>query len=288
MENINEIHKNYDAVFKESLMLFSNKKLDFAGLDLPVISTPINTEMTELHVNKNFTDMGFMLEDETGLHMEREADISRDDMLRFCTYNINYLRMFKTKFTTVVFTNKPQSITHFENEMIRFTPIVINLGEQDGDELLQKIKRQIENNEPVSELELVYLPLYHSKDKSVAEMLEQVVALAPQIPNDKAEQEKIMVMSVVVANKFLDTNEFSKIWEAIKMYMDDLLVIKFAKADAKKEGIEEGKIEGKIEGKKEGVEKVAKSMLLKGMATEAVAEYTELELSEVENLKQCM
>ena len=75
-----------------------------------------------------------------------------------------------------------------------------------------------------------------------------------------------------------------KIWEAIKVHMDDLWVVKFAKADAEKEGIEKGKIEGK----KEGVEKVAKSMLLKGMATETVAEYTELELSEVENLKQCM
>ena len=259
-------------------MLYKNKTLDFLGLDLAMIEEPINTEMTEIKVNKNFTDMGFMLKDKTGLHTEWEVDISIDDMLRFCSYNLNYLRMYKTKFTTVIFTNRKQPITHFENEMIKFTPIIINLGERDGDQLLQKIKAQIENKEPVNELELIYLPLYHSKYKNTAEMLEQVVELAPSISEIKTDNEKIMIMSAVLANKFIDVEDFSKIWEAIKMYVDDLLIVKFAKEDAKKEGRTEGRTEGRIE--------VVVRMLKKALDVETIAEYTNLTTDEVEKIKE--
>ena len=281
MDNLKEIHNNYDSVFKEALMLYKNKTLDFLGLDLAMIEEPLNTEMTEVKVNKNFTDMCFMLKDKTGLHAEWEADISVDDMLRFCSYNLNYLRMYKTNFTTVVFTNRKQHTSYFENEMISFTPVIINLGERDGDALLQKIKTQIENNETVNELELIYLPLYHSKYKNVAEMLEQVVELAPLISESREENEKIMIMSAVLTNKFIDEGDFSKIWEAIKMYVDDLLIIKFAKEDAKKEGKAEGKAEGKTEGKTE----VVISMLKNGLDIETIAKYTELPIGEVEKIK---
>ena len=294
MENIKELRNNYDIVFKEALMLYKNKTLDFLGLDLATIEEPINTEMTELKVNKSFTDMGFILKDKTGLHLEWEVDISSDDMLRFCSYNLNYLRMYKSKFTTVIFTNKPQIITCFENEMLRFTPIIINLGERDGDALLQKLTTQIENKEQINELELIYLPLYHSKYKNAAEMLGQVVELAPKIPNLMVDNEKIMILSAAVANKFIDADDFGKIWEEIKMYMDDLLIVKFAKEEGKeegkKEGKEEGKKEGKIEGLREGERKgkieVALSMLKKGLDIETVAECTNLTVDELEKIKE--
>jgi len=282
MGNIKDLHNNYDSVFKEALMLYKNKTLDFLGLDFAMIDEPINTEMTELKVNKSFTDMGFMLKDKTGIHLEWEVDISIEDMLRFCSYNLNYLRVYKTKFTSIIFTNKSQSINCFENEMLRFTPLIINLGERDGDALLHKLKTQLENKESVNELEVIYLPLYYSKYKNVAEMLEQVVEMAPKISEFKADNEKIMVLSAVLANKFIDANDFGKIWEAIKVYMDDLLIVKFAKEEAKKEGKIEGRIEGRIEGKIE----VALSMLKKGLDIETIAECTNLTVDEVVKIKE--
>ena len=278
MGNIKDLHNNYDSVFKEALMLYKNKTLDFLGLDFAMIDEPINTEMTELKVNKSFIDMGFMLKDKTGIHLEWEVDISIEDMLRFCSYNLNYLRVYKTKFTSIIFTNKSQSINCFENEMLRFTPLIINLGERDGDALLHKLKTQLENKESVNELEVIYLPLYYSKYKNVAEMLEQVVEMAPKISEFKADNEKIMVLSAVLANKFIDANDFGKIWEAIKVYMDDLLIVKFAKEEAKKEGRIEGRIEGKIE--------VALSMLKKGLDIETIAECTNLTVDEVVKIKE--
>jgi len=161
-------------------------------------------------------------------------------------------------------------------------PQTINLGERDGDALLHKLKTQLENKESVNELEVIYLPLYYSKYKNVAEMLEQVVEMAPKISEFKADNEKIMVLSAVLANKFIDANDFGKIWEAIKVYMDDLLIVKFAKEEAKKEGKIEGRIEGRIEGKIE----VALSMLKKGLDIETIAECTNLTVDEVVKIKE--
>lgn len=270
MNDVKDIHNNYDTVFKEALMLYKNKTLDFLGLDLAMIDNPINTEFTEIQVNKNFTDMCFMLKDGTGLHAEWEVDISTDDMLRFCSYNVNYLRMYKTVFTTVIFTNRKQQITQYKNSMLKFNPIVVNLGERNGDALLQKIKKQIEDKQPINELELIYLPLYYSKYKNVAEMLEQVVELAPQVSDSKEDNEKIMILSAVLSNKFMNENDFEKIWEAIKMYVDDLLLVKFAKKDAKTEGVNE----------------IVVKMLKKGLDTEIVAEYTDLPVEEIERIKE--
>ena len=91
-----------------------------------------------------------------------------------------------------------------------------------------------------------------------------------------------MYLSAVVANKFIDVDDFGKIWEEIKMYMDDLLIVKFAKEEGKKEG----KIEGLREGERKGKIEVALSMLKKGLDIETVAECTNLTIDELEKIKE--
>ena len=232
MDNITDIHNNYDAVFKESFLLYKDKSLDFLGLHIAPIAEPLNTEHTEVELKKTYSDLLFKLLDNTGLHMEWEADISHDDMLRFLSYNVDSSRSYKMPFITVIFTNKAPSVTSYVNQSVKYTPTIINLGERDGDALLAEIKRKLEAGEPVNELEVVYLPLYNSSSKTVVQFLEEVVALAPRISADREHSQKMILLSALLTNKFISDSEYAKLWEGIKMVIEELKLFQFARADA--------------------------------------------------------
>ena len=86
MSNITDIYQNYDAVFKESFTLYENKSLDFLDLNLAPVQELLNTEDTEFVVKKSYEDLIFKLADDTGLSLEWEAQISKDDIRRFFAY----------------------------------------------------------------------------------------------------------------------------------------------------------------------------------------------------------
>ena len=170
-----QIHHNYDLSFKKAFGLFKNKSLDFVGIkDLPPIKESINTEQVEFEVRHTYSDMVFLLKDGTGLIIEWEADISRDDLLRFALYNLSFSRQYKVSFKTIIFTNKRAVSKSFISSTLKFKPVIINLGERNGDELLEKIKKQIDNGERINELELLYLPLYNNTTGTVGGMLKKL------------------------------------------------------------------------------------------------------------------
>ena len=140
------IYTNYDAGFKKALLLFKDKSLDFIGLEnLPVVREAINTEHVDFEVKYTFSDMAFLLADGTGLNMEWEADISRKDLRRFAKYNLAFEEQFDMSFTTVIFTNKPTTVQRYESASHIFQPIIVNLRERNGEKVLEKIKKQIQN-----------------------------------------------------------------------------------------------------------------------------------------------
>jgi hypothetical protein len=258
-----DYYQNYDAVLKEALTLYNNKSLAFLGLDIADVDVPISTEFTTVKVEKSFTDSAFKLKNGTGLHLEWEADISTDDLLRFAAYHVAYVRQYKMKFVTVIVTNSPQTIVSYKNDVLEFKPIVIDLSARDGDALLEKIKGQIERGERVNELEMIYLPLYHSKDKSVAELFEKVITLAPKVSSNIENNQNIMLLSALLCNKFIPGPEYKRIWEVIRMYVDELFIVKMAKEEARKEARKEARDEKALED--------AKAMLEEGDSLDKIA-----------------
>ena len=241
MAKITNDKKNYDKVFKESILLFKDKTLAFAGLDLAAITEPLNPEHIEVTAKETHRDLLFKLEDGSGLHLEWQAKIEKDDLLRFLSYNVDSTRRYKTPFITVVFTKKAQRVTTYKNKSVKFFPKVINLGERDGDALLADIKSKLAAGAPVNELEFVYLPLYNSSSKTVAQRLEEVFELAPQVAKNKEQSQKLMLLASLLTDKFVSETEQRKIWEGIKMLAEDSFIIKFAREDGKAEGITEEK-----------------------------------------------
>ena len=122
---IKDIHANYDAVFKDAMSLFKNKALDFFGLDPSIkIEEPLKTENVEILILSEISDLAFMLSDGRGLHMEEETDVSKDDLLRFCGYNVSLARTYKTEFITMVITNNMPKNREIAHECLNFKPVI--------------------------------------------------------------------------------------------------------------------------------------------------------------------
>ena len=282
MSNITDIHQNYDAVFKESFTLYKNQSLDFLDLGLAPVQELLNTEDTEFVVKKSYEDLIFKLADDTGLNLEWEAKISKDDILRFFAYNVACVRKYKISFQTIILTNQKPAHLSYENDTIRFSPLVINLAERNGDELLAKIKKQLITGGKINEIELIYLPLYKSVDKTVVQLFEEVIQLVPKVTDDREKKQKIILLAALLTNKFISGDEYKRLWEEIEMVLEDIKLIKVGRDLAREEGREEGVREGIKEGKFEIVEKMLKA----GLAIEqiiAMSGLSEEEVKEIQN-----
>ena len=238
--NLNLIYHNYDAVLKDSFTLYKNDLIDFLGIDMPEVTASLNTERVEIKAEKTFSDVLLKLVNNTGVSIEWEVDISKADMIRFAKYCIDFTVIHGIPFITIILTNKMQTILSYKEGSIAFTPIVINLGERDGELALQKIRERIAEGKKVNLLELVYLPLYGNKDKEVVDVVKEVVDLIMSLTDMKEhEVEKLVLLSLVVAKKLITDDEFKEIWREKQMQIMELPLIRIAREEAKEEARKE-------------------------------------------------
>jgi hypothetical protein len=93
----------------------------------------------------------------------------------------------------------------------------------------------VKNNEPINELDLIFLPLTKSKNSKL-QILKDTVEIEKEIKCDISVKEKIIAMTLVLLDKFVERKEIEKIWEAIK-------ILKFIEI-AEEKGIEKGMEKG--------------------------------------------
>ena len=69
-----QVHKNYDPVFKEALVLYKDKALDFLGLTgIDPITESLRTESVEIEIKIAFRDLTFGLGDGRGANFENDG-----------------------------------------------------------------------------------------------------------------------------------------------------------------------------------------------------------------------
>ena len=219
--------KNYDAVFKESFEFYKGKDLTFFGVDLAQITETLNPEITQLKVDKYFADIVFKLADGTGLHLEWEADLNQDDILRFCIYHASLTRNHKMSFKTVVFTKKEPSCNSYTGDCLNFKPEIVNLGSYDAEKTLEVIHTQINNGETINDLQLIYLPLYGS-NRNPVQIIRDVVDVAKKAYANSDHARDVVMMSFVAANKVISKDEIRDLWEEIIMSISDLKIVQVA------------------------------------------------------------
>jgi predicted transposase/invertase (TIGR01784 family) len=118
----------------------------------------------------------------------------------------------------------------------------VDLSERNADEIFKKVSHAIERGEAINELDIVFLPICHSENDSVARLLEKGIQLAAKIPMN----EKIVALMLTLSNSLVEKDELKRMWKEF-VAMTKLKVLEVAE----EVGIEKGKQEGKQEGKLE-------------------------------------
>jgi len=214
-------------VLKESFDIFKNKSLHFLGIgDLnDTISDILSTEITETVTKKAFADKVFKKSNGTGLHIEWEADISNADFIRFAEYHLGLTKLHNILFQTVILSNKKPTNIMWESPSMLFKPTVIILSDRNFDKTIINIDYMIENNEPINELELIYLPMYSSKaGKTDYERLKTAIELTKTTIEDEAKRKKINILIIFLNERFVGKDVARKVVEDMKLYEDNVFV----------------------------------------------------------------
>ena len=230
-------HQNYDSVFKEAITLYKNKTLDFLGLTgIAPIMEPLRTESVEIEIKIELRDMTFGTQDGRGLHLENEVDLSKDDMLRFCSYNIGLNRIYKREFLTVIFVKNPTTLTEFRTKHVHFKPVIVQCSEFDANTMLDDLKKDIAAGKPVNELKLVYLPLFRSTKLSPTELFRESARLIKDLKLEDEHRQKIYALSIVLAGKVVDEAAIRAVLEEIMI--EGNVIIKVIEEIGEKRGVE--------------------------------------------------
>ena len=288
MGNLAEIHQNYDAVFKHSLLRFKEISFDFLGLDIAKIETSLNVEEKNVVVESSYRDLLFKLVDGTGLHLEWQSEINQGDMLRFAIYNLTSTRQHGISIRTVIFTNRKSNISGYFNASLSFKPTIVNLGELDGDAALVEIKRKVANGEEINELELIYLPLYKSKKKPIDIVVDEVIPLVKEVKKDTDTVQVVTGLLALVVNKFIvDEEDNKRLQEVLEMIDYEELVLFKA---MKNKGIRQGREEGFEQGFEQGQKALVRELLKNGFSYDVIkrsASLTKKDLMEIKEEVAC-
>jgi len=234
MENVRKYHDNYDFVLKEALTLYTDKSLEFLGINAKVTEL-LNAENLEIEIRKTLEDQVVRLDTGGGANIEWESDISEDDILRFLAYNTALTRKYKIPFETVIVTReKPAKISYIGGS-VKFTPKVVNLNKRSGRAALKEIRGKLDKGEPVNPLAVVYVPLYNITGMTYEDVYKAIIELMPKVTPNRHEQDMLLILSALLANKFVGEDEYKRILEAIKVALEDNKFFKLLKEEGSTE-----------------------------------------------------
>ncbi len=124
---------------------------------------------------------------------------------------------------------------------------------RNGDEVLERIHNEIAIGNPVNELELIFVPLMESR-LPVKELLLETIKLEKEI-RDENIKNKVIALTMVMANRLVEAELLEKIWEEVKM----LKILKYAEDKGKEQGIligiEQGIEKGRLDEKRHLIER---------------------------------
>ena len=274
MQKINQ--QNYDLVFKEAFSLFNNKSLNFLGVDLPSVSSFLDTEFPEVETTNEMMDMNFRLKDGSILHLEEETDLSRKDLIRFAHYDLRLYNKYNTTIHTVVLTpaNGSPGTKILDTGNLQYNVLQIVLANRDADLLLARITTALEKGDPINELELIFMPLMKSR-LNRTELLRKTIELEKKLPKSEF-REKVRELTLILADKIVDREILDELWEELSM----LKVIKYAE----EKGMEKGREEEREEGRRE----IVKNLLSLGMDDDFIIKATGLDIPTLERIKKLL
>jgi hypothetical protein len=255
VENITSVHgknalryqQNYDAAIKYIAQEFRGKTLEIFGIKSARIVDVFTFEPIEIHMQTGRLDLIFR--DETGAcyHVEEQRNMTEDDFYRCCIYHFQAARQYTLAMTDILLIsgqkhNLPERI---QTKSGYYEPVIIDLTSKDGLKRLRGIKEEILKGNYDNLIELIFLPLYGDIKKEERQDLAKSV-ISYEIGLLKKDQiyEKLVILTLIMCNKILDTQTLHNFYEEAKNMLD---ILEIAREDGEQTGLNQGMLQNSRE-----------------------------------------
>lgn len=264
--NINYL-QNFDAIIKWLSNAFTGQTLEALGISTGKIVEVRGLEPITLSVKQERVDL--LLKDEEGnfYHIEEERNLSRRDVARFAAQHFLISEQIKSDnlTTIIVASGQVTPLKQWATKSSSFAPVIINLEERNGEELLATMQKK----EKINPVELAFLPMYGVKSKTKEEFAKDALVYAKDLYLNEKISLELLAATVIMSNKFIPLDVLKAIWEEVSV----LQVFKHAETIGEEIG----------EAKK--AREIAKEMLKENMSIEQISKMTKLSADEITQVK---
>lgn len=278
-------YQNKDILFKILGQTYKEKCFTAYGINLPPIRELLPTDLPKISANEMLIDNLFLLEDGTYAIVDYESVYKKSNKIKY----LNYIARIMEKYykedkgfnlrLVVIYTGDVESAeATLETDCFTLRTEQAFLSRIDGETTFLSIQEKLQSVSVLSDddlMRLIILPLTISGTEGKQEMLEKVVDLADQIPD---EEQKIFTLSgvIVASDKFIDRSYLEQIRRRIDMtklgQMYEKEKIEYANQKAKEMAIRERN-------------EIAKSLLSQGIDFIKIMEATGLTEEELLHLQ---
>ena len=283
------VYQNKDVEFKMISETFKEKSFAAYGLDLPKIKAVLPTNLPAVFANEMRIDNVFLLEDDSVAIVDYESEDKVSNRIKY----VNYIGRFLQRYyqdekkipdmrMIVIYTGDVQRAeVSFETKCLTLSMEQVFISKLPEEEIYQSIKSKLENNETLSDTELmqlIILPLTGKGKEAKQQIIENVITLTKQI---KDETKQVFVLSgvLVATDKFID----EKYADNIRRYLSMTKVARLYEEE-KLEAVNLARKDERRETRLEMIESFIKA----GTDTLTLMEATGLTREELEEIKNNM
>jgi len=268
----------YDISQKGYMKYFLDKEIFLFGVDIPKIVESLNVELHDIKIEERRSDLVFLLENDSLLHIEFQTGYKRSDLTRFLIYDALIHEQHKLRnVTTVIIYAAGIKRREFalDFETLTYHPYVIFLEEKDGDEILQHLEDKFLNNEPFNDEDILNLLFILFMKSDIIEPRERAVRVMEVVNaiEDPDVREMATATTVGIMGKFFSLEEMMNLSEVFEMIDPVMAVIDKLADERADERVKEEKVA------------TAKRMLGKNTKIADIADATMLSVATIESLQ---
>ena len=282
-------YQNKDIEFKLMSETYKEKSFDAYGLKLPKIKEVLPTNLPAVSANEMRIDNLFLLEDDTVAIVDYESEDKTSNRVKY----INYIGRIMQRYDSqgiripelrmiVIYTGDVETAKDtWEIPCLTLKMEQVFIHSLPDAEIYQSVKKKLENNETLSEKELmllIILPLAKKGKEVKQKVIEQVVDLAKQI-EDENTQAFVITGILVSSDKFID-RDYAK---SVRRYLSMTKVFQILEEE-KQEAINLAEKEGQRKSQLQ----IAENLIKAGADILMIMKGTGLTKEEIEEIKKNM
>lgn len=278
-------YQNKDIEFKLMSETYKEKSFEAYGLKLPKIKEVLPTNLPAVSANEMRIDNIFLLEDDTVAIVDYESEDKASNRVKYINYIGRIMQRYDSQNKVipklrmiVIYTGDVDTAEDtWEMPCLTLKMEQVFISSLPDTEIYQSIKQKLDNNETLSDkelMQLIVLPLAKKGKEEKQRMIEKVVDLAKQI-EDETTQTFVITGILVSSDKFID-RDYAK---SVRRYLSMTKVFQILEEE-KQEAINLAEQKRTIE--------IAENLLKDGFDTVVIVRATGLSEEKIEEIRNNM